>query len=103
MLTISTQPIASQVIRTVIGAQNFQIFIYQKSVGMFVDVSVNGEVIVAGIIARDAVPIVCRTYTGVIGNLLFTDTQGYSDPVYGELGSRYVLIYLTDAEYALIQ
>ena len=43
-----------------------------------------------------------RGYTGFIGNLLFIDTQGNSDPSYDGLGSRFSLVYLTAEEYALI-
>jgi hypothetical protein len=39
---------------------------------------------------------------GFIGNLLFVDTQGSSDPTYDGLGSRFSLVYLTAEEYALI-
>ena len=70
---------------------------------MFVDINVNGADVVTGVIARDAVPLVCREYAGFSGNLVFIDTQGNSDPVYDGLGSRYSLVYLTAEEYALIQ
>jgi len=30
------------------------------------------------------------------------DTQGNNDPEYTGLGTRYVLVYLTEAEYGLI-
>ena len=42
---------------------------------MFVDINVNGADVVTGVIARDAVPLVCREYAGFSGNLVFIDTQ----------------------------
>lgn len=102
MQTVPLQPVPSQSTKVVLGGQNCQLLIYQKPQGIFVDVNADGVDIVTGVIARDIVPIVCRTYTGFIGNLLFIDTQGSSDPSYEGLGSRFSLVYLTAEEYALI-
>ena len=102
MLNIPIQPIPSQLVKVVLGGQNVQIFIYQKDQGLFVDINSDGVDIVVGVIARDAVPIICREYMGFIGNVLFVDTQGGSDPTYSGLGSRFSLVYLTADEYGLI-
>lgn len=91
-----------QITRVVLGGQNCQLKIYQKSQGLFVDINADGEDITVAVIARDAVPLVNRNYVGFAGNLLFVDTQGSTDPEYSGLGSRYSLIYLTADEYALI-
>jgi hypothetical protein len=102
MQTVPIQPVPSQSTKVVLGGQNCQILIYQKSQGIFVDVNADGVDIVTAVIARDAVPIVCREYAGFEGNLLFIDTQGNDDPFYEGLGSRWTLVYLTAAEYALL-
>ena len=102
MQTVPLQPVPSQSTKVVLGGQNCQILIYQKPQGCFVDINADGVDIVVGIIGRDAVPLVCREYTGFIGNLLFIDTQGSDDPSYDGLGSRWSLVYLTAEEYALI-
>lgn len=102
MQTIPLQPVPTQATKVVLGGQNVQLLIYQKPQGCFVDINADGVDVVVGIIARDAVPLVCREYTGFIGNLLFIDTQGSSDPSYDGLGSRWSLVYLTAEEYALI-
>ena len=103
MQEIPIQPVPSQITKVVLGAQNCQILIYQKPQGMFVDINVNGSDIVTGVIARDAVPLVCRDYVGFSGNILFIDTQGKDDPNYEGFGTRFSLVYLTAEEYALIQ
>lgn len=100
MNVIPIQPVASQMVKSVLDGQNFQIGIHQKDQGIFVDVNVDGVDIVVSVIARDAVPIVCRDYAGMDGNLVFIDTQGNSDPIYTGLGTRFALVYLTAAEYA---
>lgn len=102
MQTVPLQPVPSQSTKIVLGGQNCQILIYQKPQGCFVDINADGVDIVVGIIGRDAVPLVCREYTGFIGNLLFIDTQGSDDPSYEGLGDRWTLVYLTAKEYALI-
>lgn len=102
MQNIPIQPIPSQLVKVVLGGQNVQIFIYQKDQGLFIDINSDGVDIVVGVIARDAVPIICREYMGFIGNILFVDTQGNSDPTYSGLGSRFSLVYLTADEYGLI-
>ncbi len=102
MQSVPLQPVPSQSTKVVLGGQNCQILIYQKPQGCFVDINADGVDIVVGIIGRDAVPLVCREYTGFVGNLLFMDTQGSDDPSYEGLGSRFDLVYLTADEYALI-
>ena len=102
MQTIPLQPVPSQSTKVVLGGQNCQILICQKQQGCFVNINSDGVDIVAGVIARDAVPLVCREYAGFVGNLLFVDTQGGSDPSYEGLGERWTLVYLTAEEYALI-
>lgn len=102
MQNIPLQPVPTQATKVVLGGQNVQLLIYQKPQGVFVDINADGVDIVVGIVARDAVPLMCRNYMGFIGNLLFVDTQGNSDPTYDGLGSRFSLVYLTAEEYALI-
>lgn len=102
MQSVPLQPIPSQSTKIVLGGQNCQLLINQKPQGIFVDINADGVDIVTSVIARDAVPLVCREYTGFAGNLLFIDTQGSADPTYTGLGDRFSLVYLTAEEYALI-
>lgn len=103
MQQITLQPVPSQQLQVVLGGQNCQIAVYMKGSAMFVDVNANGADISTCVIARDAIPLVPTTYLGFVGNLLFTDTQGTSDPTYDGLGSRYQLVYLTASEAASVQ
>lgn len=99
MQTVPLQPVPAQQLQIVLGGQNCQIAVYQKMSGLYVDLNSNGDDISVGVIARDVVPLTV-SYSGFIGNLLFTDTQGSQDPTYEGLGSRYQLVYLTADEYA---
>jgi len=100
MLQIALQPVPSQQLQVVLAGQNCQLAVYTRSTGLFVDVNVNGSDVANAVLARDVVPLVPTTYLGFVGNLLFTDTQGYSDPTFDGLGSRYQLVYLTASEAA---
>jgi hypothetical protein len=102
MQTVPLQPVPSQLTKVVLGGQNCQIALSQKSQGLFFDLKTNDVDTVVGVIARDAVPLLSREYTGFEGNLLFIDTQGNNDPKSDELGSRYELVYLTADENDLI-
>jgi hypothetical protein len=102
MQSIALQPVPSQQLQVVLGGQNCQIAVYLKGENLFVDLNSNGADISIAVIARDVIPLVPTTYLGFVGNLIFTDTQGSSDPTFDGLGSRYQLVYLTEAEYVLI-
>jgi homospermidine synthase len=102
MQSVPLQPVPSQSTKVVLGGQNCQILVYQKPQGVFVDINADGVDISVGTIARDAVPLISREYTGFIGNLIFIDTQGSDDPSYSGLGDRFAMVYLTAEEYALI-
>lgn len=102
MQSIPLQPVPAQLTKVVLSGQNCQISVYEKSQGLFVDLNADGVDIVTGIIARDAVPIVCREYAGFLGNLIFIDTQGSSDPRSSGFGDRFDLIYITAAENELV-
>lgn len=99
MQLVPIQPVPSQQLQIVLGGQNVQIAIYQRSTGLYMDVNSNGTDISIAVLAHDIVPMVPTVYYGFLGNLIFVDTQGSTDPVYSGLGTRYQLLYLTSADY----
>jgi hypothetical protein len=94
MLTIPISAIPNQQFSTVLAGQNCIINIYQKSTGVFLDLTVNENVICQGALVLGQSLIVKNTYLGFIGNLAIIDTQGFSDPDYTGFGDRYQLVYL---------
>ena len=94
MKTIAIATIPSQKFSSVLGGQNCQIKVYQKSTGVFIDIAVNNSPVVSGVICRDRVKLVHQSYLGFVGDLFFADTQGVSDPDYTGFGTRYRLVYL---------
>ena len=102
MQEVPLQPVPAQSAKVILGGQACQLLVYQKPQGLFVDINADDVDVVVGVIARDAVPLVCREYAGFSGNLLFIDTQGTSDPSYEGFGSRFSLVYLSADENALL-
>ena len=100
MLVVPIQPVPSQQVQCVLAGQNCQIAIYAKRQGLFVDLNCNGlDVSVASLVLNTV--FLTHNYSGFVGNLLFVDTQGSSNPTATGLGSRFQLVYLTTAETRL--
>jgi hypothetical protein len=94
MLIIPLQSVPNQSFQTNINGQAFTLNIYQFTYGLFMDVLINGTLIVGGVICENLNVIIRYAYLGVVGDFCFFDTQGSSDPVYTGLGGRYQLLYL---------
>lgn len=84
----------SQSLAVILDGQQAQFDLYQKSTGLFCDVTINGTVLCEGIICRNLVKIVRGVYLGMQGDVFFNDTQGTNDPSYPGLGARYQFVYL---------
>lgn len=103
-LQIPIQAVPFQQVLCVLAGQNCQIAIYQKNDSVYVDLNSNGTDICVACIALNGVPLdSCNSYDDFQGNLFFIDTQGTDDPDYPGFGARWVLVYLTAAEFALSQ
>lgn len=87
----------SQTLAILLGGQSCQLNVYQKTTGLFMDVSVTTKtppLIIGGVICQNENRIVRDLYLGFIGDFIFKDTQGNSDPDYTGLGDRFQLVYL---------
>ena len=100
MITIPVQTLPSQQVQVQLGAQSCQLNVYQQTFMLAMDVYVNGELIIGGVICQNLNRIVRSLYLGFDGDFAFFDTQGSSDPVYTGLGSRYLLGYFDADELA---
>jgi len=94
MMYVPLRAVPSQTLNVVLAGQNCKINVYQKSVGLFLDLLVDDAAIVTAALCRDRVRIVRDAYLGFVGDLCFADTQGVVDPQYADLGARYQLVYL---------
>lgn len=98
MLGIPLAETPSQTLSVVLNGQACILNVYQKFYGLFMDVIVSNSVIIQGVICQNNNFIVRSLYLGFVGDLMFVDTQGTSDPDYTGLGpvnqSRFQLRYL---------
>lgn len=91
MLTIPLTATASQTLSVTLGGQYCKLSVYQKSTGVFLDLTVNAAVVSTGCICLDRVGII--RLAGFVGQLRFVDTQGASNPDYTGFNTRYKLVY----------
>lgn len=94
MLIVPVSAAPSQSLSALLAGQNCQINVYQKTTGLYLDLAINNVPIKSGVVARDRVWLIRHPYLGFVGDLMFADTQGTSDPTYDGLGTRYLLVYL---------
>ena len=94
MQAIPLQAVPSQIVSVVLAKQNCQIHVFQKSTGLYFDLVVNEQPIVSTRLARNGVPLVRHKYLGVLGDFMFIDLQGSSDPDYAGLDQRFKLAYI---------
>ena len=98
MQQITLQPVPSQQTQVILDGQTCAISIYVKNQCMFLDLVVNGTQIAYAVQCKNLVSLVPTAYLGFTGWLVLFDTQGTSDPIYTGLGSRWVLLYLDEAD-----
>jgi len=102
---IPLQAIPSQnVLTTLNNGQLVELKLYTRRYGMFLDVYVNAKLEIGAVICQNLNRIIRSAYLNravdFAGDFIFKDTQGVSDPVYTGLGTRYLLLYLTEEELA---
>ena len=98
MLSVPLAATPAQTVNVVLNNQQCTIRVYQKFYGLFLDLSVNNNVIIQGVLCQSSNYIVQSLYLGFNGDLFFFDTQGTSDPSYTGLGSRFLLVYAAPGE-----
>ena len=100
MLVVPIQPVANQTFQAQLGDQPCVMNVYQQAYGLFMDLYVGNTLIVAGVICENLNRIVRSLYLGFVGDFVFFDTQGTDDPIYTGLGSRFLLVYLSETDLA---
>lgn len=95
---IPLSAVSNQTFSVALGGQQCQITIDAKpDVGVFVSLWAGNKPVVLSSLARDRVGLVRYAYLGFAGELMFADTQGTDDPTFDGFGSRFWLIYDTEA------
>lgn len=100
MQQIPLQAVPNQQLQVLLNGQSTTLAVYQTNYALFVDVYLNGALVKGGVVGRNLTRIIRELWYGFSGDLIFTDTQGTTDPVYTGLASRYALLYVTPADLA---
>lgn len=100
MQIVPTRPVPNQTFQVLLAEQPVVVNAYQLSYGLFMDVLIGDTLIVAGAICENRNRIVRSAYLGFVGDLAFVDQQGSDDPIYTGLGTRFLLVYLEEADLA---
>jgi hypothetical protein len=106
MQIVPLQAIPSQQVLTTLDNVTVQINVYQLRTGMFFDLLVGGTLEIGAVICENLNRMIRNNYlnvtAGFAGDFVFSDTQGTDDPDYTGLGSRFVLIYLSPDDLAVL-
>jgi hypothetical protein len=100
MLIVPLQALPNQTLQVQLANQPVVLNVYQFSCGLFIDVLLGPILVIGGVICQNRNRIVRSEYLGFVGDFIFLDTQGNDDPVYTGAGTRFVLIYLEEADLA---
>lgn len=95
---VPLQPTPSQELTISLSGQACQIEVIQKNSGMYMNLYVNNDPIILGVICENINRIVRDLYLGFLGDFFFFDTVGTDDPFYTGLGSRFLLVYIEPNE-----
>ncbi len=104
MKLIPLNAVPSQTVSAVLGDQFVGLSIRQLRYGMFMDVSVDGVLLIGGVECQNLNRIVREAYLGFSGDFVWRDTQGSDDPYYTGIGDggRWQLLYLSPDELAQV-
>ena len=95
MMQVPLEAVATQTFTVSLGGQNTQINLNSRLGILYMDVYVDNIPIILGVQCQNGNRIVRNTYLGFLGDLIFVDTQGDSDPFFSGLDTRFLLEYLT--------
>ena len=98
MRIVPTTATPSQTLSIMLGGQNCQLAIRQKSTGVYLDVSVANKPVILSALCLDRVRLLRHQALGFVGNLAFVDTQGTTDPDYSGMGARWQLVYFEEGD-----
>jgi hypothetical protein len=96
---IALQAVPSQTLGVVLAGQACGLSVYQKTTGLYLDLTLNQQPVVSGALCLSGARLVRDGYLGLVGDLAFFDAFGRGeDPVYGGLGTQFFLAYLAASE-----
>lgn len=94
MQVIPVSDAYSQQLSVTLAGQYCTLSLYQKSTGFYADIAVNGAPLLSGVLCLNRNRLVIDAYLGFVGDLVWVDMEGNSDPSSPGLGTRWLLVYL---------
>lgn len=98
MRTVSVLPKKSQTISVNLSGQQCTIRLIQRISCIYMDFSVNGNIVAQGVPCLYGNKMIRYKYLGFSGDLVFLDNEGGDNPSWEGLGSRYPLYYIEESE-----
>lgn len=99
MIRVPLQAVPNQTLAITLAGQACQLALRQNGDNMYFDLTVNGTNIVLCRVVRNKQRLcIDAQYRPFVGDFLFNDTQGDTQPEYTGLDSRYLLYYLEQAD-----
>lgn len=92
---IELQALPNQKASVLLNDQECEIQVRQMGNRLFMSLTVDDEVIFNNVLCAVASPINGFEVLGFSGALFFLDTKGHADPQWEELGSRWLLFYVS--------
>lgn len=100
MIQVPLTPTPGQRLQIVLDDQNVTLTLRQKGERLYIDLDVGTARVMSGAICNDRCNVKQYKTMAFSGGLYFVDTQGNEAPQYFGLGTRWGLLYLTEAEVA---
>jgi hypothetical protein len=96
---IPVAAVPTQTLSIVLENQNCEITLQLFGTSLYFSLTADAVPIVKTRIARNKIRFLLdAVYKPFVGDFVFVDTQGDTDPQYAGLGTRYLLVYMTEAE-----
>lgn len=99
MIRVPLAATPNQTLAIVVGGQACQIALRQNGANMYFDLRVNNvDIVLCRIVRNKQLLLLDVKYRGFIGDFLFNDTLGDSQPYYTGLDTQYVLYYVAPGD-----
>ncbi|MNC43342.1 hypothetical protein D3C75_921980 [compost metagenome] len=98
VIEIPLSPLPGQRLQIVLDDQNVTLTVRQKGPRMYIDLDVSGTPVMTGAICSDRTNVKQYKTMPFRGGLFFVDTEGRDAPQFEGLGTRWVLMYLSEDE-----
>jgi hypothetical protein len=97
-LIVPLNPFPNQITKISLANQACTIHVYQRLTGLYLDLYIQDQLLIGGVICQNQNRIVRDIYLGFVGDLAFIDNAGNDDPYYDGLGTRWSLCYLAESD-----